>query len=75
MSIGTLFFATSREGVSMKILAATVDKRPCECSACPICSQVRSRAPCGVVKIVTKGHAVQAIKVPDCRCLLKERVR
>lgn len=56
----------------MKILVATVDERPCECSACPICSQVRSRAPCGAIKTVIKGHAVQIIKVPDVRCLLRE---
>ena len=57
----------------MRILSATVDERPSECSACPICHKVRSRAPCGTVKTVIKGHATQVIKVPDCRCLLKVR--
>lgn len=56
----------------MKILAATVDERPGECSACPICGRVRARAPCGAIKTVIKGHAVQIINVPDARCLLRE---
>ena len=57
----------------MKILSATVDERPSECSACPICFKVRSRAPCGTVKTVIKGHAAQVIKIPNENCLLKIR--
>jgi hypothetical protein len=57
----------------MKILSAIVDKRPSECSACPICFQVRSRAPCGELKIIKGNGNVMTIKIPDYRCLLSVR--
>ena len=57
----------------MRILSATVDKRPNECTACPICGRVRSRSPCGELKMIKGNGNVKTIKVPDCRCLLSVR--
>ncbi len=54
----------------MKILSALVDERPSECSACPVCSQVRSRAPCGEVRTIRGNGYIQKVKIPDYRCLL-----
>lgn len=56
----------------MKILKATVDKRPKTCASCPICPERRKSYECGRVEPVHKGHALQYEKVPDSRCLLKK---
>lgn len=56
----------------MKILSATVDKRPKTCAGCPICAERRKDYECGRVETVHKGHAVQSEKAPDSRCLLKK---
>nr|DAI96729.1 MAG TPA: hypothetical protein [Caudoviricetes sp.] len=55
----------------MRIFSAVVDKRPSECSACPICGRVRARAPCGELKVIKGNGNNKYVKIPDYRCLLK----
>lgn len=54
----------------MRILSAVVDKRPSDCSACPICGRIRARAPCGELQVLKGNGNTQYIKKPDYRCLL-----
>lgn len=64
------YFYVPKKGGTMKILKATVDRRPKTCAGCPICAERRKGYKCGQTEPVYKGHAVQYDKVPDKRCLL-----